>query len=208
MKRYFYFLIIILVLAIGGVFYRKLTSNPVPTPISTNSTTLVSQTKISALDFPIDRFKERITKKPFGIYVSPTNSPVSPEIFTGYHTGLDVEYQDIITDVPVYAINNGEITLSETASGYGGVFILNTTINGTKHSVLYGHIRPATLPKVGASFQKGDKISLLGTGYSQETDYERRNLHFAVLSNERLDIKGYISRESGLSDWLDPLSLY
>ena len=36
----------------------------------------------------------RITKKPFGIFITTQNSPVQPERFSGYHTGVDVEYKD------------------------------------------------------------------------------------------------------------------
>jgi hypothetical protein len=36
--------------------------------------------------------KAGLQKKPFGIYITPENSPVQPENFTGYHTGIDVEY--------------------------------------------------------------------------------------------------------------------
>ena len=155
--------------------------------------------------FPIDQFKERITKKPFGIYITPQNSPISPERFTGYHTGVDVEYQDITSDVPVYAIADGKIVLSETASGYGGVFMAEIGIDGKPHNVLYGHIRPSSLPKTGQEFKKGEKLALLGTGFSKETDNERKHLHFAVLSDTRDDIKGYVQNKSELSGWIDPL---
>jgi hypothetical protein len=57
-------------------------------------------------------------------------------------------------------------------------------------------------------FEKGDPLALLGTGYSSETDGERRHLHFAVLSNDRVDIKGYVQSESDLSGWIDPLTLF
>ncbi len=42
-------------------------------------------------DIPIANAKSRITKKTFGLFVSPQNSPVLPEKFTGYHTGVDFE---------------------------------------------------------------------------------------------------------------------
>lgn len=43
------------------------------------------------LAWPINSALERVTKKSFGIYVTPQSSPVSPEKFTGYHTGVDFE---------------------------------------------------------------------------------------------------------------------
>src|SRR5438105_4096773 len=40
---------------------------------------------------PIGNSLSRVTKKPFGIYITPQNSPVQPEKFKGYHTGVDFE---------------------------------------------------------------------------------------------------------------------
>ena len=74
-------------------------------------------------------------------------------------------------------------------------------------NVLYGHIRPSTLPKVGSTYTKGQQIALLGTGFSSETDNERKHLHFGILSDTRLDIKGYVTQKADLSGWIDPLSL-
>jgi len=177
---------------------------------SMNTSALASPTASTQaqLALSIADFSTRITKKPFGIYITPKNSPVQPEQFTGYHTGVDVEYQDITTDVPVYAISDGVITLSETASGYGGVFILKVDINGKPRSILYGHIRPSTLPTVGRSYTKGEAIAVLGTGYSSQTDGERRHLHFGVLSDSRLDIRGYVQNKAELSGWINPVTLY
>lgn len=207
MNKTLLLVIIVLILLIFPVYsIIKKRSTPAvvnPSPSITNNVTQIPNT----LDFPINQFKDRITKKPFGIYITPQNSPVQPERFSGYHTGADVEYKDITDDVPVFAVNDGTITLARTASGYGGVMILETEINGQLHSILYGHIRPSSLPTVGQTFKKGDQIGTLGTGYSTETDGERRHLHFAVLSDNRLDIKGYVPTQADLSAWLDPLSL-
>jgi len=160
------------------------------------------------LAFPINQFKERITKIPFGLYVSPENSPVGSKRFIGFHTAVDVEYEDVVDDVPVFAINDGIITLSREAAGYGGVFILETEIGGQPHSALYGHIRPSSLPKVGQSFKKGDFLALLGTGYSPQTDNERRHLHFAILKDNGSNILGYVKNEAELSGWINPLLFY
>jgi murein DD-endopeptidase MepM/ murein hydrolase activator NlpD len=185
------------------------TTLPISKPITNNKITN-NQIKPNpyGLADPIADFKPRITKKPFGIYVTPTNSPIQPERFTGYHTGTDVEYQDVTQDVPVFAVANGTVTLARTASGYGGVMIINVKIAGIDRSVLYGHIRPSSLPKVGQTVTKGEQIGLLGTGYSAETDGERRHLHFAILSNNRLDLLGYEQTKSALSGWVDPLTFY
>jgi murein DD-endopeptidase MepM/ murein hydrolase activator NlpD len=162
----------------------------------------------NGLDYPIKDFKNRITKKTFGMYITPQNSPVQPERFTGYHLGVDIEYGDVSSDVPVYAISDGTITYSNWVSGYGGVLILKVNINGAPHSVLYGHLRPTSLPSVGTNFKKGQQMAVLGTAYSHETDGERRHLHFSVLSNDRIQLLGYAQTKSQLSGWIDPLTLY
>lgn len=158
--------------------------------------------------FPIDQFKERITKKNFGTFVSPQNSPVSPERFRGYHTAVDVEYGDISTDVPVFALADGKIVYSSTVSGYGGIFILEFEYNGQKHNALYGHIRPSSLPSKNRIVKKGKQIGLLGTGFSQETDNERRHLHFGIINSNEIKLLGYVQNQAELSGWHDPLSLY
>lgn len=217
MKR-FLLPIIVIVLIIAGIVVFKISHNsqnpqtssspqssPSPTQASPTSTSTVSN---NALAYPIADFKDRITKKPFGVYITPQNSPVQPEKFTGYHTGTDIEYQDVSSDVPVFALNDGTITYSNYVSGYGGVLIIKVDINGSPHSVLYGHLQPSSLPAVGTTFKKGDQMAVLGTGYSNETNGERRHLHFSVLSNDRIDLKGYVKNKADLSGWIDPVSLY
>lgn len=224
MKKYIIFIIAFVIIAIAAVvsyflFFRKNSSASNVTNQTTNSSNTANQssqsntiastaTPISTYAEPVVDFKSRVTKKPFAIYVTPQSSPVQPERFTGYHTGADAEYQDIASDVPVYAIADGTVVLSETASGYGGVFMISFDLNGAKHTALYGHIRPSSLPKVGSSIKKGQQLALLGTGYSSETDGERRHLHFAVLADNSLNIKGYVQNKSELSSWIDPLTLY
>lgn len=212
MNKYLLIIVLILAVIISGYFgyqyYVQKKSAPkiVPTPYPTiQASPSKSQTN---LELPIAQFKERITKKPFGIYITPQDSPVQPERFTGYHTGADVEYQDVTADVPVFAVASGTVIASRTVSGYGGVIVMEFSLEGKKHTALYGHIRPSSLPKTGQAVSKGEQIGVLGTGYSAETDGERKHLHFAVLSDNRLDFKGYVQTKSDLSGWIDPLSLY
>lgn len=167
-----------------------------------------SQTSIDKYVEPIAQFIQRITKKPFGIYIDPATSPVQPERFSGYHNAVDVEYQDVVEDVPVYAIADGTIVRSDWVSGYGGVFILEFDMDGVKHTALYGHIRLSSLPSIGNTFSQGQQIAVLGTGNSTETDGERRHLHFGILSDNRIDMRGYVQTEDELSGWINPVSLY
>lgn len=191
---------------VSFLIYKNKTT--APTPASDTQTNIAPA---STFADPIADFNSRITKKPFGIYITPQNSPVQPERFTGYHTGTDIEYQDIASemfDVPVYAIANGVVVVAQSVSGYGGAEIIKINIDGQDRNVLYGHLRLSSLPKVGTQVKKGEQIGLLGTGYSSETDGERKHLHFAILSNDRIDLKGYVQNKSELSSWIDPVSLY
>lgn len=156
---------------------------------------------------PINQFKQRVTKKFFGTFVTPGNSPVSPERFTGFHTGVDVEYADVTDNVPVFAIADGMVVTSEYALGYGGVIVIKHEASGRTLFAIYGHLRPESLVKTGRAVTRGEKIGVLGTGYSRETDGERRHLHFGVANSNT--ILGYVSSKAALlATWIDPLSLF
>ncbi len=171
----------------------------VPTSVPTPKPVIVS---------PIDQFDTRITKKFFGTYVTPTNSPVQPERFTGFHTGVDIEYGDTTTDVPVRAIAEGQVVVSQTASGYGGVMVIRHNLQGKSITALYGHLRPSSMKKVGTTVAANDQIAVLGTAYSAETDGERRHLHFSLRRDASTTIRGYVQKQSELSDWQDPQTFF
>ncbi len=162
------------------------------------------------LAWPISDALSRVTKKPFGIYVSPGHSPVSPERFTGYHTGADFETtpaeQNI--DVPVFAICDGKILAARYASGYGGVIVESCTMDNGPVTVIYGHVRQSSIiPTAGQIIKAGDKLAVLGTGYSSETDGERKHLHLGIHKGTSIDILGYVQNKAALSGWIDPLSV-
>lgn len=162
------------------------------------------------LTYPISGGVERITKKPFGIHVSPGDSPVSPERFTGYHTGVDFETtpaeQD--SDVVVTAACDGLLLLKKWASGYGGVAVESCTLDGQEVTVVYGHLRLSSMiATLGAPLARGQKLGVLGTGYSQETDGERKHLHFAIHRGTAVDLLGYVQQQSSLSAWIDPATV-
>lgn len=72
-------------------------------------------------NIPLEKYEERVTKKPFGIHITKTNSPVSPERFSGYHSGVDFEILpgEEDTDVEVRAICTGPLVMKKRATGYG-----------------------------------------------------------------------------------------
>jgi murein DD-endopeptidase MepM/ murein hydrolase activator NlpD len=158
---------------------------------------------------PVSQFRQRITKKSFGTYIDPATSPVQPERFRGFHTGVDVEFEDTPGEIPVAAIAPGSVTYSQTVSGYGGVTVIRHSINGKEVLVLYGHLDPADLLPVGRAVARGETIGRLGEGNTPETDGERKHLHLAVLRGPTLSLKGYVDSQAELSrGWQDPLELW
>lgn len=160
-----------------------------------------------AMIAPIDDFRNRITKKPFGIEIDPSTSPVQPERFSGFHTGVDVEYDDRPTDVPVFAVADGRVFHSAAVSGYGGLIVIDHKVDNRSMLALYGHLKPASLLKKDASVLQGDRIGLLGQGFTQETDGERKHLHFGILAGQTVDLRGYVAKKSELSLFRNPLEL-
>lgn len=172
---------------------------------------LASKKNIAIVTFtpPVIDFVKRVTKKPFGIFVTPTNSPIKPERFTGYHTGADAEFVDTNnTIVPVVAIAKGTVLFSGNVKGYGGLIAIAHTVNGKRVIALYGHLKPASLLSRGKTVTQGQRIGILGKGFSNETDGERKHLHFAILATSSLDVRGYVQKKSDLSHWINPLTLF
>lgn len=192
---------IILIIAIFAL------SNHAPSSgiLSNSSSGTVSPSSVAAVSI-LDL--SRITKKFFGTYVTPHNSPVQPEKFTGYHTGVDFETTPTegTTDVPVTAFCDGNLLLKKYASGYGGVAVESCTLQGNAVTVIYGHLRLSSItPRLGQTLKKGEQIAVLGTGYSAETDGERKHLHLGIHLGTSINILGYVQKQSDLSGWLDPM---
>jgi len=172
------------------------TTNEPVTPTETNnivsdasavktSDSVVSPTdaKSGQISEPIDNALTRVTKKPFGIKVSPDNSPISPEKFSGYHTGVDFETfpNEQESDVNIYVVCTGPLLLKKYTSGYGGVAVQQCNIEGSDVTVIYGHLKLDSISaKTGQNLNSGEQIGILGKGYSTETDGERKHLHLGV----------------------------
>ena len=178
-------------------------TNTVP---NTNTNTTTSAPSIV---LPIANFYDRVTKKPFGIYITPKTSPIQPEKFTGFHTGADAETTsaEAKMDVPVFSIAAGTVVFAGHVNGYGGVIMIKHTINGEKILTLYGHLRISSFKvKVGSNVTAGQPVAVLGTGYSSETDGERKHLHFGIIRGWTITYKGYVTTKSALSGWEDPVA--
>ncbi|HOF42502.1 MAG TPA: M23 family metallopeptidase [Candidatus Moranbacteria bacterium] len=155
---------------------------------------------------PLDRAAERVTKKPFGIFISPGSSPVQPERFAGYHTGADFEVfpEEQDSDVFVRAVCEGRLLSKKSATGYGGVAVQACELENDSITVIYGHLDLGSVnAKIGDNIRKGDVLGKLGRGYSEQTDGERKHLHLGFHKGNLLDILGYVDSQEKLSDWID-----
>lgn len=159
---------------------------------------------------PLDRPEKRSGLKPFGIYVSPKDSPLPEERFTGFHTGVDLEVfeEELEQAVPVRAICRGEIAAALKVSGYGGVIVQRCVISGEEATVLYGHLDPGDfLFSPGQTADAGDIIGRLGADRSEQTDGERKHLHLGIHRGSGIEYRGYVGSEQELENWLDPCDL-
>lgn len=210
-------IIIILILTVVGYFiFQIIQDNPqydftsVYIPINRN-TDMVTEPAITEIIFiePVSEFQERITKKPFGIHITPDTSPIQPEKFSGYHTAVDVEFPYTISDVPVVAIADGEVVASKTVSGYGGMVIIKHTINDDKNILsVYGYLDETRSIDKNVDVKQGNIIGYLGKDKTKETDFERRHLHFGIIKGDDIDYRGYINNKDELEAWYDPMNFY
>jgi hypothetical protein len=159
---------------------------------------------------PISRATERVTKKPFGLFVTPQESPVTPEKFRGYHVGVDFEIfpEEEKADVTIVAICTGPLKLKKWASGYGGVAVQECMINEQIATVIYGHLALHSIVHTAhENIRQGERIGILGAGFSEETDGERKHLHLGIHNGTQIDIRGYVQLSAEMSQWQDPLKL-
>lgn len=222
-KLFWYFmpLLVFVILAVAAPFVytayvKKVLNNaPKTTPTTANPTITPKQTTPapaakSAYYFPITDFDSRIIYRWFGKYVNSSDKvPYCGAVFNGYHNGDDLEptASEQSADVPFYSVADGTIRQASYVSGYGGLLVLGTSINGQDVTVYYGHIRLSSALPAGTQVKAGQKLAVLGTGCSTETDGERKHLHFAIHKGSAIDVRGYVSNTSALSAWLDPKAM-
>jgi murein DD-endopeptidase MepM/ murein hydrolase activator NlpD len=166
--------------------------------------------KMVTVPYPLTNALERVTKKTFGLYVTRKNSPVQPERFAGYHCGVDFEttLEEKDTDVVVNAICDGPLALKKTASGYGGVAVQRCRLGAEDVTVIYGHLRLTSVTaNVGDALKSGQRLGLLGTGFSKETDGERKHLHLGIHKGKDISISGYVQTKAELVHWIDALTI-
>lgn len=164
--------------------------------------------------FPMDRYFERQTVKPFGQLINDDFYKGKEDLFPfnrfyGYHAGVDLEAfpDEKSKKVPVFTIYSGTVIYIGNISGYGGVILQK--LDDENATALYGHVKITDL-----SFKVGDHISVtqnpvvltfLGDGFSKETSKERKHLHFGIHKSIDLYFRGHENSVSDLvSKWNNP----
>jgi len=204
MKKILVWVGLIVFIGLVGFFWIKDKKEKVSSLLDGNVSVVEEVEKSEDDNYPIAEFKQRVTKKSFGDYITPANSPVQPERFSGWHTGVDVEYEDREDEISIKSICDGKIVLSRWVSGYGGTIILNCLISEENYYIIYGHLDPNKIMEIG-EVKQGEILGILGQGYSNETDNERKHLHFGIHKNS-INLRGYVQNESELEEWIDPLN--
>lgn len=187
------------------------------TPTSTSTPTPAANQPAPTLVYPITQFADRITTNDFGQHW-PAGGTTNPDIkvcpkatyYVGFHTANDLETfaNEQNTPVPVYAIAAGTVKEAGPVSGYGGLIVLESTINGSVNTIYYGHIDLGTKTvTAGDSVSAGQKIAELGPACSPTNGNVRKHLHFGMHKGTAVDVKGYVPSQSDLSAWTDPNSL-
>lgn len=179
-------------------------------PVDSNDRVLAKTDDISTPERVSLYSAERITKKPFGIFVSPQNSLVQPERFRGYHTGTDFEVFDdeYDIDVVVTAVCDGPVVMTQRVGGYGGVLVQECFFDDQITRVLYGHLDLSSIvPMQGNTLYVDDIIGVLGAHESIQTDGERKHLHLSIHKGQNNDVRGYVQSKNMLDQWIDPCSV-
>lgn len=210
------FIILIIILIVGAVFYFKnikQAETPVVPTVEKQVEKQAEQKKIvdtqikNIFQPPLTRAGERVTKKPFGIFITPHNSPVQPEKFSGYHAGADFETfpKEENAEILVKAICSGELKMKKTATGYGGVAVQACQLDNNPITVIYGHLKLSSVAKnTGENIEAEETIGILGKGFSAETSGERKHLHLGIHKGADINIIGYVQNQTELFNWINP----
>lgn len=203
--------ILIIILAIIGLFFIWIIRENDDKVVSDIDTDNILEEKInknenvnkSIISNPISDARDRITKKHFGIKISPDSSPVQPERFSGFHTGTDFEVmlEELEKEIAVYAICDGKVLQKSKIGGYGGVIVQKCSLKNQSVTIIYGHL---SINKVLKNyFDAGEKIAILGKDKSEDTDGERKHLHLGIHKGGEINLRGYVNTEEKLKQWIN-----
>ncbi len=218
MKRIYFILFLIIIIALVFFFLSKgyqqkdnfnvpQINQPKVLDVNQEEENLSNIKTLNNLQPPLDKAGERVNKKEFGVYTTPQNSPIQPERFKGFHTGVDFEVfsEELNTEVSVYAICPGKIKLKQYVSGYGGIAVQVCELNKEPITIIYGHLKLSSITvNIDENIETGEIIGILGADKSQETDYERKHLHLGIHKGIEINVKGYVNSQPELLNWTDP----
>ena len=188
------------------VLLEEKSQKPDPLPLAEKNSASPEDRRGSLFQPPLPRAGKRVTKKKFGTFITPQDSPVQPERFRGYHTGTDFEIfpGEENLDIPVKAVCGGKLLIKKSATGYGGVAVASCDLNGEPITVVYGHLKLTSMNfNDGDKIKAGDTLGILGAPYSAETSGERKHLHLGFHKGASINILGYVQNKSELSGWTD-----
>jgi murein DD-endopeptidase MepM/ murein hydrolase activator NlpD len=187
--------------ALFALYPREQSATGGPAIVAEMSSSLPESETDENIFLPIRNFYRNQTERRFGW-------PFTGR-FNGYHIAddIEVEPEELDEEIPVYAIDDGTVLVAENVGGYGGIIAIEHVIEGERIVAIYGHmsIHDAAV-EVGSSVRAGERIGYLGEGFSEETDGNRKHLHFGLYHGGGLDIRGYLSesQKGEIDKWLNP----
>lgn len=147
----------------------------------------------AAVVLPVEGYVAQRTFKAFGEYIS--------DRFVGYHVADDIEFTSVDEEVPVVAIADGTVTRVGDVDGYGGMILVD---HGDINAI-YGHVDLASVSIIeGDTVVKGQFLANLGDGETEETDGERKHLHFGLYEGEPVRVNGYANSTMAVYTWHNP----
>lgn len=171
------------------------------------------------LTTPLDKFEERIWINGFG--TQPSEAKIDPQysdlicpkgkLYPGYHTGVDAEVDKAETNlpVPIRSITDGIVLQAGFVNGYGGLIVIEHTINGATYTAYYGHVDQSTFKvQANSTVKNGQIIANLAPSCTNGNGNTRKHLHFGVHKGKEIVVAGYVSNKSQLGNWIDPRSLF
>jgi murein DD-endopeptidase MepM/ murein hydrolase activator NlpD len=208
-------LFLLLLLISIGSYVKLQTLKPstiAASPTLSSSSSMIPSPTVSAqvaYYYPITNYVNRLTNRHYGQTITPSDRQGLPcgAPFTGLHDADDLEVTtaELTADIPIYAIAAGTVRQVSQVNGYGGLLVIQHSLNNQVVTANYGHINlQRTTVKTGDHVTAGQLVSYLGDACSNQTDGERKHLHFALHRGSAIDIKGYVTTPSELAAWLNP----
>ncbi len=149
----------------------------------------------ASMSLPLD--EAVLTYKRFGEFFQ--------DRFSGFHVGEDFEVDANTPDpIPVYAIADGVVSRASRVGGYGGLVTVVHTVEGQVYTGVYGHLSTDFMVEMGEEVRRGEQIGVLGADASEDTDGERRHLHFAMHEGKSDVLSGYEGTADAIEKWINP----